>query len=525
MEPKSGSISRHDHARIHARMAKTETPSELSNADASRVALDGRALNYPGKAGLRPGVPPADLFDAGTGGFGSKPSHDAQRARSLAGSPGFAGQGAGALAGPGPVRARDRRSVDELPFVDEEDVIEEEALGQEHEDDRFGAQRESDYGVGRDDYGVGRAEYGARRAEQPNGRRAELAARQLEHGVRRPGAAAKLPIANLEPPSGPRLDLTPSPVPRVALAPATGSVDISLVPGPHDHLGGGHMGGGHMGGGQSWGSRNLPTLAAQHLLGGRQRRPAPAVTLPPPGELPRQQVRPASRDRRLRSGIAKDVRSSKREIVLGLMIGLGLSMLLAGIGQAYLAEEQPIADAQRPELESLTLSARPEVSPPSPVLSAGDGASSALPPGEGRPVAPTIEGDIGSPVAHAPVASAVASRASASMVSLGGSDASGGLPLASRPARAPAGTNAAVPRSHLASPLPARVTPERARRSGTATARSHAVPPRRAARSASAANAEGTPSFEAGKSFESPANGRPPLSPAESAGLGLDLPL
>jgi hypothetical protein len=287
-------------------------------------------------------------------------------------------------------------------------------------------------------------------------------------------------------------------------------VDISLVPGPHDHLGGGFMGGG-----QSWGNRNLPTHAAQHLMGGRQRRPAPAVTLPPPGELPRQQVRPASRDRRLRSGIAKDVRSSKREIVLGLMIGLGLSMLLAGIGQAYLTEEQPIADTQRPELESLTLSARPEVLLPSPVLSASDSAGSALLPSEGRPVAHSNEGDIGSPVAQAPVASAVASMASASMASLGGSDASR-LPLASRPARA----------------LPARATPERARRSGTTAARSHAVPPRHAPRNSSSANAgaasanaEGTPSFEAGKSFESPANGRPPLSPAESAGLGLDLPL
>jgi hypothetical protein len=442
MEPKSGSISRHDHARIHTRMAKTENPADSSNADSSRVALDRRALNFPAKGGLPPGVPPADLFDAGTGGFGAKPG-DPQRSRSLAASghgdaryggvSGFSRQGmggqsaglqardAGAAAGPGPVRARDRRAVDELPFVDEEDVIEEEAPGHEApEDARFGAPRESDYGAPREsdygasresdygapresDYGVPRDVYGrghddhARARAEPNVRRAELAARQPDHAPWRQSPPAKLPIANLEPPSGPRLDLTPSPVPRVALAPATGSVDISLVPGPHDH-----MGGGHFGGGQSWGSRNLPTLAAQHLIGGKQRRPAPAATVPPPGELPRQEQL-ASRDRRLRSGIAKDVRSSKREIVLGLMIGLGLSMLLAAIGQAYLQEERPVAGAQeQPELESLTLSARPEVSPAPSAVAVESGTPSVVAPGEAAPAAHGIEGLPGSPVAHAP---------------------------------------------------------------------------------------------------------------------------
>src|SRR5688572_2539572 len=167
MEPKSGSISRHDHARIHARMAKLETPAGFLKSDSSRVAFDGRALQFPAK-GLPPGVPPADLFDVGSAGSsngpaasghprsghpssgrGGRPGADAARTRPLAdplasaagyGDAGArsanfaAGQGpvfaAGqgpVFAGPGPVRARERRSVDELPFVDAEDVIEEEA--------------------------------------------------------------------------------------------------------------------------------------------------------------------------------------------------------------------------------------------------------------------------------------------------------------------------------------------------------------------------------------------------------------
>src|SRR5688572_23409061 len=151
MEPKSGSISRHDHARIHARMAKMETPAGFLKSDSSRVAFDGRALQFPAKVGLPPGVPPADLFDVATvnGSNGHAPGRgakaDAARARPLAdplasaagyGESAASGRhgapaGAGVFAGPGPVRARDRRSVEELPFVDEEDVIEEESLAEE----------------------------------------------------------------------------------------------------------------------------------------------------------------------------------------------------------------------------------------------------------------------------------------------------------------------------------------------------------------------------------------------------------
>ena len=55
-------------------------------------------------------------------------------------------------------------------------------------------------------------------------------------GVIRPRAAEVVdgvPVATLEGPSMGHLDLTPSPVPRVSLVPATGVVDISLVPGPN----------------------------------------------------------------------------------------------------------------------------------------------------------------------------------------------------------------------------------------------------------------------------------------------------
>lgn len=497
-------------------MAKTETPADSSNADSSRGALDARARNFSAKARLAP----ADLFDVGSGGFGS-PSPEPPPTRSLrrAGAPGEGGQGVSDFPGqgarlPGPVRARDRRSVEELPFVDEEDVIEEESLGEE---ERFGAARESDFGLERADSGAGRDDPGAANHEPGGGRdddrtaRAELAARRGELEARfyeqsSGRRAAKLPLANLEPPSGPRLDLTPSPVPRVALAPATGSQDISLVPGPHDHIGW------HAGGGQSWGSRNLPTLAAQHLIGGRQRRPAPAVTLPPPGELPREAR--ASAERRLRSGIAKDVRSSKREIVLGLMIGLGLSMLLAAVGQAYLREEQPIADAEEArELESLTLSARPDEAS-SDLRGAAEGTASSS--GLAAIQAGVSAGDgdgAGAALEQAPGAGALAAVAP---------------PVASGAERRAALEKVARGAGSFASAapdVPRRATPERARR--VPGARAHAASARKAASGVAAQppSFEASKSLEAEKSFEPPPSGRSPLSPAESAGLGLDLPL
>lgn len=131
-----------------------------------------------------------------------------------------------------------------------------------------------------------------------------------------------LPLASLEGPSMASLDLTPSPVPRVSLVHANGAVDVSLVPGPH-----------------VIGSRNLPTVAARHVLGPARARPAaPAMTLPPQTVVP---LRAESLGQsRLAQKVKTGMRSSKREIVLGLSIGVGLSVVLAGLGQSYVDSER-----------------------------------------------------------------------------------------------------------------------------------------------------------------------------------------
>jgi hypothetical protein len=304
-------------------------------------------------------------------------------------------------------------------------------------------------------------------------------------GSPRPRGAAKVPMANLQRPSAPRLDLTPSPVPRVALSPATGSVDISLVPGPYA-------------------SRNLPTLAAQHALGRRQRRPAPARTLPPPSRGSRE-----ARPTRLR-----DVRSSKREIVLGLTIGLGLSLVLAAIGQNYLRPD-PIANAPLQQLESLTLSARPRapanemaVAEPS-----GTGPAPVEPPGAGSALEPARDGrGQGDPTRSAgnfPRADGNAPQVD------------GNQPLAdgATPAFAAPGTFDGRPRADLA---------RHGARTGTANGAGWG--PSTGSRPANSHAARSTlvsapPAPEAGKSPEEAAPARARMSPAESAGLGLDLPL
>lgn len=303
-------------------------------------------------------------------------------------------------------------------------------------------------------------------------------------------SASQVPMANLEMPSGSRLDLTPSPVPRVALSPATGSVDISLVPGPHA-------------------SRNLPTLAAYHAFGRRPvRRPAAAITFPPPR-------RGAPDAPRLGMGLAKDVRSSKREIVLGLAIGLGLSLVLAAVGHSYL-REVPVASAPPPELESLTLSARPESAP-----------------------APS------NPAAPSPVARTSAASSSPGPVA--------GSLLAAAHTAVPADRGGAAPAAHLARKLAVDPSARELRaslepvsgserslsgeRSSEAAARG--VPSRAVARRAHARGADAAPAAPGTRrgagsdrdsvpSFEEPAPRAPlppALSPAESAGLGLDLPL
>jgi hypothetical protein len=293
--------------------------------------------------------------------------------------------------------------------------------------------------------------------------------------------APKVPMASLELPSTSRLDLTPSPVPRVALAPATGAVDISLVPGPH-----------------TIGSRNLPTLAAQHLLGRRApRRPAPAVTLPPP----------PSREPRSAFTLARNVRSSKGEIVLGLTIGLGVSLLLAGLGQAYLRGDA-IADgagadgSSAPEqVESVTLSARPELAPAGSVSEATRGGVGAAASGAQSPAS----GDA-PPRRAAGVASGRIER-----------DGNG----ARRPAGAAVGGGVAGDAVLLAQATvakrtertPPRATPARATRPR----------PAQRAESAPANGSVVSPAAVALPSEPPPASA--PMTPAESAGLGLDLPL
>lgn len=299
----------------------------------------------------------------------------------------------------------------------------------------------------------------------------------------------KLPVASLERPSTSRLELTPSPVPRVALAPATGAVDISLVPGPH-----------------TVGSRNLPTLAAQHLLGRRApRRPAPAVTLPPP----------PSREPRSAFTLARDVRSSKGEIVLGLTIGLGVSLLLAGLGQAYLRGD-PVADGSSApsELESVTLSSRPDVAPAGSEASRSNVGSSS---GAGVPA----NGEPARPAASSGARTAAASSVTARPT---GSDGS----AARRPAGA-AGDGLvagdAVVLAQAAGTKRLERTPQRAAR------------PRHAQRASAPASGAGdlptnavptnaVPSASSPPAVPSePPPAASPLTPAESAGLGLDLPL
>jgi hypothetical protein len=324
----------------------------------------------------------------------------------------------------------------------------------------------------------------------------------------------KLPVANLERPSTSRVELTPSPVPRVALAPATGALDISLVPGPH-----------------TIGSRNLPTLAAQHLLGRRApRRPAPAVTVPPP----------SSRESRSAFTLARDVRSSKGEIVLGLTIGLGVSLLLAGLGQAYLRGDVIADGSSDPaQLESVTLSARPDVAPAAGVAPAGIPPAgippAGIPPAGSAPQAPSN----GSGVPASGAASPAASGDAAPGARTGVADArTAPRDAVARDAvllaRATVGkrTERTPQRSTLARaarPRPARRADSGSASSAVDSSATHppAVVPRTVASSGAVSPAAVSPGALAAPSEPPPAEPprAPALTPAESAGLGLDLSL
>lgn len=159
-----------------------------------------------------------------------------------------------------------------------------------------------------------------------------------------------LPVVALEKPST-TLEPTPSPVPRVSLVPAardgeTERADAGVL-----------------------NSRNVPTVVARHFAPERplQRAPAAAVTFPP--------ARAAAREERIARRLAADVRSSKREIVLGLTIGMALAAALGLVGQRYLGKRAPVrapapssgavqeapAEPRSPVREEWTL--RPQSSP------------------------------------------------------------------------------------------------------------------------------------------------------------------
>jgi hypothetical protein len=263
-----------------------------------------------------------------------------------------------------------------------------------------------------------------------------------------------LPLAALEGPSTAQLDLTPSPVPRVSLVPATGVVDISLVPGPN-----------------APGSRNLPTLAARHALGRpRERGAAPALTFPPSG-LAQQRAGAAPKRPR-------QVRSSQREVVLGLGIGVGLSILLAVAGQALL-HKGGSANSE-PALQTAT----PSLSP------------SATPDGERLLPAP---------------AAGFAGTAPSSGVDSAGAPASASAPAPAAAERVP--SDRATSERAASDRAVAQVA---TRRRSAARARSGS------SRLPSAASA--APSEERSPDGPEPPS-KTPLSPSESAGLGLDLSL
>jgi hypothetical protein len=310
-------------------------------------------------------------------------------------------------------------------------------------------------------------------------------------GVPRVGGA-RVPIANLEPPSSARVELTPSPVPRVSLAPATGAVDISLVPGPSAGF-----------------SRNLPTLAAQHVLGRRQqRRPAAAaVTVPPTTDE-------TARESRVSTVLPKEVRSSKREVVLGLTIGLGLSLLLAAVGQAYLRDDV-IASGPDGVIESITLSARPEAATASAASSSAASSSAASAGAPSGTAASAAEPVPTSPAAGVRSADSkrLASAPHVRQAPSGAGDA--------RLARGAADGDESALLAH------ARLEPQK--RTSEKAERAERMPPRpsareRAARRASPITSE-PPVFEVERPLSEAPHERAPLSPAESAGLGLDLPL
>jgi hypothetical protein len=271
-----------------------------------------------------------------------------------------------------------------------------------------------------------------------------------------------LPLASLEGPSMASLDLTPSPVPRVSLVHANGAEDVSLVPGPH-----------------VIGSRNLPTVAARHVLGPARRVATPAITLPPQSfqSFPPQSFRRSVEswgEGRLARKLRTSMRSSKREIVLGLSIGVGLSVVLAGLGQSYVDNQR--SWQARGAVETAKLSALPQPAASAPALA-----------------------DVG--------------EASTGARGFAGLDRAGldraGLEAAAPEAVAPASSHGIEEMPALEAKREVRAPKPRGSRDKSPQA------PKRATSRRSEASASDSASLPVKTS----------LSPSESAGLGLDLPL
>ncbi|HKO90846.1 MAG TPA: hypothetical protein VJU61_06835 [Polyangiaceae bacterium] len=292
-----------------------------------------------------------------------------------------------------------------------------------------------------------------------------VAPRSMQPAHRRAsGRLPVVPLAELQAPSPGRTDPTPSPVPRVSLVPPTGRIDRARQVLHGD-------------------ARNQPTVAAR-----RNADVAAAHTVPPT-------------DRVLRRGflrrLAKDLRSSKREVLLGLGIGIGLSFALVRWGQEYVAQRAMPDSGPEFRVESLAVHpARLPAAAPAAAL----------------------------PTAQFPAAQFPAGQLSATP--LPGLQLSGRLPAtvpADASGRAPAALKETSP---MAQAVFSGARPTGQRRSSAAGKSSK---PSAAARTHSGGasgvdvRAEDAPLQAPGEELEP--REKAPLSPSQSAGLGLDLPL
>jgi hypothetical protein len=273
-----------------------------------------------------------------------------------------------------------------------------------------------------------------------------------------------LPLVALERPSENPSDRTPSPVPRVSLMPPTGRIDPSQLA----EL-------------SAFDSRNLPTIAPRL----RASSIPPATVLPLPAmTMPRLLTSsPAPKSRKplkaLAQRLAADVRASKRGIALGLVIGIVLSFVLGKVGQSYLDG--------RGRASPLTVQSFANEPAPAALRSSD--------PMQLRPVPP-------SPV---PV------LLNSALPNSAPPDSPSPLPSASE-STAPSTTGATLASASATLPgvVPARV------------GRPRASAPRASAPRANPAREVGRLPRAAEQTQRSPGV---PLSPSESAGLGLELPL